>query len=616
MKKLTGDEMRILLIHSDYINYKTKSKTKIAEDIADEKKSMHFENSLVVFTAVEKKDEDDPQTVVENAAKEIKEVFNQVKAENIVIYPYAHLSSSLSAPDLAKKILKGMKDILVSEGLKVERVPFGWYKSFEISCKGHPLSELSRNIVAEKTAVDKTEEEPSKFHILSNGKLHDPDTFIYQSSDLEKLVAYELGNLESTGEEPPHVKIMREKDLADYEPSADVGHLRWYPKGRLIRDLLADYVYNLVTERGAMPVETPIMYDLGDEAIRVHAEKFGERQYRMETKSKNLMLRYACCFGAFRILSDTFLTWKNLPLAIYELSTYSFRLEKRGEVVGLKRLRGFTMPDMHTICTDVKQAMQEFDSQINMCAQTGEDLEINYETIMRVTADFLEENREWVFESAKKVGKPVLLEILPKRKHYWISKMDFAAIDYLGRPIENPTIQIDVESGERFGINYINSKEEEETPIIIHCSPTGSIERVIGALLENSAIKSKTKPPMLPVWLSPTQVRILPIAERHLDFALNLADELREEQIRVDVDDRQETVGKKIRNSAGEWVPYVIVVGDKELETEKIMVNIRESNEKLLMDKNDLINRIQKDTKGMPFRKLPLPVKLSGRVQF
>jgi threonyl-tRNA synthetase len=194
--------------------------------------------------------------------------------------------------------------------------------------------------------------------------------------------------------------------------------------------------------------------------------------------------------------------------------------------------------------------------------------------------------------------------------------MDFAAIDYLGRPIENPTIQIDVESGERFEINYINSKEEEETPIIIHCSPTGSIERVIGALLENSAIQKEVKPPMLPVWLSPTQIRILPIAERHLDFALNLAEELRSEQIRADVDDRQETVGKKIRNSAEEWVPYVIVVGDKELESEQIMVNIRETKEKLLMDKEGLITRFKNETKGMPFRKLPLPVKLSRRVQF
>ena len=91
---------------------------------------------------------------------------------------------------------------------------------------------------------------------------------------------YEIGKMESTGEEPPHVRLMREKSLADYEPSADIGHLRWYPKGRLIRDLLSDYVYNLVTEYGAMPIETPIMYDLADDAIRTHAEKFGERQYQ------------------------------------------------------------------------------------------------------------------------------------------------------------------------------------------------------------------------------------------------------------------------------------------------------------------------------------------------
>ena len=225
----------------------------------------------------------------------------------------------------------------------------------------------------------------------------------------------------------------------------------------------------------------------------------------MGTKNKELMLRYACCFGAFRILSDAFLTWKNLPIGIYELSTYSFRLEKKGEVVGLKRLRGFTMPNLHTVCADINQSMVEFDNQIEMCKQTGVDLSVNYEVIMRATKDFFEENKEWVYSAADKIGKPVLLEILPERKHYWIAKMDFAAIDYLGRPIENPTIQIDVESGERFGITYINQKEEDVNPIIIHCSPTGSIERVICSLLEKTAI-SDGLPPMLPVWLAPTQV--------------------------------------------------------------------------------------------------------------
>jgi len=365
-----------------------------------------------------------------------------------------------------------------------------------------------------------------------------------------------------------------------------------------------------------MPVETPIMYDLADEAIRTHADKFGERQYRMGTKKKELMLRFACCFGAFRVLSDSFLTWKNLPARIYELSTYSFRMEKRGEVVGLKRLRGFTMPDLHTVCRDLDQSLVEFDRQIDLCMQTGVDLNVNYEVIFRATQDFYDQYKEWMHASAEKIGKPVLLEILPERKHYWISKMDFAAIDYLGRPIENPTIQIDVESGERFDITFRDENEEEDFPIIIHCSPTGSIERVIGSLLEKTAIEMEEKPPMFPVWLSPTQVRILPIAERHMDYALGLAQELKNQNVRVDVDDRPETVGKKIRNAATDWVPYVAVIGDNELESEELTINIRETQEKQAMTIEDLVRLVKEETNDMPFRALPLPLKLSERINF
>ena len=266
--------MRILLIHSDYLKYKTKSKTRIAEKIPEDKKQGEYDNALVVFTAVEKEDEKNPDIIVQNAINEIKDVFGKVGAEIVAVYPYAHLSSSLSSPDMAKQILTNMETGLANLGVNVKRVPFGWYKSFEVACKGHPLSELSRTITDEKpeeaSEESKEESEPvkSEFYMLSDGKLLDISDYNFENNDLKKLVDYELGRGESTGEEPPHVKIMREKHLADYEPSADVGHLRWYPKGRLIRDLLADYVYNLVTERAAMPVETPIMYDLADDAIR------------------------------------------------------------------------------------------------------------------------------------------------------------------------------------------------------------------------------------------------------------------------------------------------------------------------------------------------------------
>lgn len=607
--------MRILLIHSDYLNYNVKNKTPVAEEIEDAKKQGAFDESLVVFTAVEKDDENNPQGIVKNLVKEVIKTNDQVKAENIVLYPYAHLSSSLSSPKVAVQVLKDAEEALIGEGLNVKRVPFGWYKAFEISCKGHPLSELSRTITAEEEDEEEVEKKPSSWSILDGDKLIDIDDFKFENDQLEKLVSYELGTGASDAGEPPHVKLMREKELCDYESASDVGNLKWFPKGRLVRDLLADYVYNLVVDQGAMPIETPIFYDLDNEAINVHAAKFGERQYRTDTK-KNLMLRFACCFGAFRVMADPFITWKNLPAKLYELSTYSFRFEKKGEVVGLKRLRAFTMPDFHSFCADMGSTLEEFSKQTDMCIQTGLDLDVNYEIIFRATKDFYDENKDWMYSIGKKIGKPVLLEILPERKHYWSCKIDFAAIDYLGRPIENPTVQIDVESGKRFDITYLGEDGKEHYPTILHCSPTGSIERVICSLLEKTAIEIDKKAPMLPTWLSPIEVRIITVGEDHKDFANELYDKINAENIRVDVDDRDESVGKKIRNAATEWIPYIFVVGDNEKESGVFSVTVRETGEKVDMTVDELIKEVLDKTKGMPYRGLPLPKDISTRINF
>ena len=607
--------MRILLIHSDYLNYNVKNKTPVAEEIEDAKKQGAFDESLVVFTAVEKDDENNPQGIVKNLVKEVIKTNDQVKAENIVLYPYAHLSSSLSSPKVAVQVLKDAEEALDAEGLNVKRVPFGWYKAFEISCKGHPLSELSRTITAEEEDEEVVEKKPSSWSILDGDKIIDIDDFKFENDQLEKLVSYELGTGASDAGEPPHVKLMREKELCDYESASDVGNLKWFPKGRLVRDLLADYVYNLVVDQGAMPIETPIFYDLDNEAINVHAAKFGERQYRTDTK-KNLMLRFACCFGAFRVMADPFITWKNLPAKLYELSTYSFRFEKKGEVVGLKRLRAFTMPDFHSFCADMESTLEEFSKQTDMCIQTGVDLDVNYEIIFRATKDFYDENKEWMYSIGKKIGKPVLLEILPERKHYWSCKIDFAAIDYLGRPIENPTVQIDVESGKRFDITYLGEDGKEHYPTILHCSPTGSIERVICSLLEKTAIELDEKAPMLPTWLSPIEVRIITVGEDHKDFANELYDKINAENIRVDVDDRDESVGKKIRNAATEWIPYIFVVGDNEKESGVFSVTVRETGEKVDMTVDELIKEVLDKTKGMPYRGLPLPKDISTRINF
>lgn len=608
--------MRLLLIHSDFIEYEAKKRTGMAEDTDLLKDSA--EEALAVFCAVEAVDEDDLPGVVEQALTEIGLVADKLSVENIVIYPYAHLSSDLSRPDAAVWALKAMESGLRDSGFFVKRAPFGWYKSFKLSCKGHPLSELSKTILPSEEGKKKEKKVVTHefFVLTSDGKKYEVKDFL-DDSPFGCLLKKELGAPAAGGEEPIHVELMRAKELVDYEPVSDVGHLRWMPKGKLVRDLIADYVLGLVLPYGATPVETPVMYDLADTAIFEHADKFGERQYRFKSGNRNMMLRFAACFGMFSIMRDMHISPNSLPLKMYELSTYSFRHEQKGEVIGLKRLRAFTMPDMHSLCSDMPEALTCFEEQLTMGWKTGKDFGTHLVGVFRCTREFWDEYADWVKKIVARSNVPMLIEILSDRIHYWVAKVDLAAIDGQGRPIENPTVQIDVESSQRFDIKYYRDGEEIYPPIL-HCSPTGSVERVICAMLENTANQEVAR---LPIWLSPIQVRIIPVAERHLAAADAVASRLREAQIRADLDDRDESVGKKVRDAGMEWVPYVVVIGDTEKDSGTLTVTVRARSKpnkphKETMTEDVLVDEIQGETAGMPFRPLYTPAKLSKKARY
>jgi threonyl-tRNA synthetase len=536
-----------------------------------------------------------------------------------MVYPYAHLSSDLSNPKAAVEALTAIEEICSrKEGMTVKRAPFGWYKSFTLSCKGHPLSELSRTITPEDTKEKAEKKQVTHtFFVLTPEGAREDATKYADDTPFGQLVKKETGiAAEATGDSV-HCELMRAKELVDYEPLSDVGNHRWMPRGKIVRDLLSDYVLGLVLDYGGMPVETPVMYDLDNPAINEHAGKFGERQYRFKSGNRNMMLRFAACFGMFSIMHDMHISPNTLPMKMYELSTYSFRHEQKGECIGLKRLRAFTMPDMHSLCLDMDQTLSCFEEQMMIGWQTGRDLETPLAGIFRCTEAFYEEHEEWVKGLVKTSGVPMLIEVLSDRVHYWVAKVDLAAIDGQGRPIENPTVQIDVESSERFDIKYFTDEGEVHPPII-HCSPTGSIERVICALLEKTATQDV---PMLPVWLSPTQARVVPVAERHIAYAKEVCDLLTKAGIRCDVDDREESVGKKVREAGMDWVPYVAVVGDSEAESGKLTVTIRKDSQpkkpcKEEMTPEALAEKISAVTAGMPARKLYTPKMLSMKPRF
>lgn len=622
--------MQLLLIHSDYIEFEAKRPTKMAEEIEESAKKGRLEEALCAFVAVEKFDEDDPEAVIAEGAKQISDVAGQVHANRIMLYPYAHLSPNLSTPATAVKILKGMQETLSqNESYEVMRAPFGWYKSFNLSCKGHPLSELSRSIkLGEGEVVSEALKSEAKavsyWKIMdTSGELVDVDVFNFEGHEnLQKFANYEISKARAVDKVPPHVDLMRRLELVDYEPGSDPGNMRYYPKGRLVKSLLENYVLDKASEMGAMEVETPIMYDMEHPTLKKYLDRFPARQYQIEAEKKRLFLRFAACFGQFLMGHDMTISYRSLPLKMFEITRYSFRREQRGELVGIRRLRAFTMPDMHTMAKDMKQAMEAFREQyqasISVLKDVGLDLS-DYEVAIRFTKDFYAENKEFIEGLVDIVEKPVLIEMWDERFFYFVLKFEFNFVDTLDKASALSTVQIDVENAERYDIAYVDEDGEKRRPILLHCSPSGAIERDMYALLEKAAREAEEgKLPMLKTWLSPTQVRIIPVAERHQARAMEIAKEL---GFRVDVDDRDETVGKKIRDAGREWVPYVAVIGDEEMASGQLTVTVRADSTpkaaaKARMSVEELRKRILAETSGMPWRRLPLPVKLSERPKF
>ena len=623
--------MRILLIHSDYLEYEVKDKAlKKPEEISENQKKGRLDEVLAVFMSVEKVDEQNPEEIVKKAVKEIEEVVSQVKTNNIFVYPFAHLSSELGSPDVALRILKEIENELKNKGYNVRRAPFGYYKAFKLSCKGHPLAELSRTIVpgeAKKEeevpeALKKEEELVSYWYILTpEGELVEVDKFDFSGyENLKKFANYEINKSRIVTEEPPHVKIMLEQELVDYEEGSDPGNLRYYPKGRLIKSLLENYVTEKVIEYGAMEVETPIMYDFEHPALEKYLNRFPARQYVVKSGGKRFFLRFAACFGQFLIKKDATISYRHLPLRMYELTRYSFRREKRGELSGLRRLRAFTMPDMHTVAKNLQQAMEEFKKQYKLSMEVLKGVGLtpeDYEVAIRFTEDFWNENKDFIVDLTRIIGKPVLIEMWKQRFFYFILKFEFNFVDNLDKAAALSTVQIDVENSQRFGITYYDEEGQEKYPLLLHCSPSGAIERVMYAILEKQAkLMKKGKKPMYPLWLSPIQVRVIPVSEKYLDYALYIAGKLEGAKIRADVDDRNERLNKKIREAEKEWIPYIIVVGENEKRMGVITVRKREDNKQYEIHVEDLIKEIRQKTEGFPYKPRPLPPLVSMRPKF
>jgi len=611
--------MRILQLHCDNISYEaTKKEIQSAEDI--DPKPVSIDEVVVCFIAVEK---DDTDVVAKDGISQIKESMKKIGCSKLLLYPYAHLSSDLSAPSTALSLLKLMES--ECSELEVSRAPFGWTKSYNVKVKGHPLAESSKVITASdkreqtSTALESESKIKSYWYILSpDGIMVEFDKFNFSKhKKLEVLAKYESDKKRNVDEPPPHVALMKKLSIADYEPASDHGNMRYFPNGRLIKGLLEQYVTNKVKDYGGYEVETPIMYDSHHPSMESYFNRFPARQYNIDADGKKLFLRFAACFGQFLMAHDFQMSYKNLPYRLYELTRYSFRREQSGELVGLRRLRAFTMPDCHAFCKDIPQAIDEFRKRFDLSREVLSNVGIehdDYEMAIRFTEEFYNENKTLILDMVKKLGKPVLVEMWKERFFYFVLKWEFNYVDNLGKASALSTDQIDVENGERYGIEFVDENNSTVNPIILHNSPSGAIERVIYALLEKCAKDAKEgRKPMFPLWLAPTQVRIIPLKDEFLEFSQKLSDNLTEQNIRVDIDDRNESIGKRIRESEKEWIRYVLVIGEKEVGSENLSVRDRAQSDVKEISFDNFIEEIATQNEGKPYSTLNLPPLLSKR---
>ena len=583
--------------------------------------------------------------------RKIKElILNQsmYNIDKVLVYPWAHLSKFLSSDSKAMEVCPKIAEILESKGIEARFSPFGWYKSFKISCLGHELAEMHRDV---KLFIQPNEHVANtEFKVITpEGKELDIEfdkdnnykkVIGFQNNDFDLFLKSELGSRRvDKGEEPVHIKIMKEFELVDFEPNSDFGNLRWYTKGMIMKNLIKQYLENSLIDFGAILIDTPIMYTVKNHKLTAQTARFPARTYWVESGKNRFLLRFAGDFLQFDMFSGMNLKPQYFPLRVYEWEQYDFRREQEGELTGLRRLRGFVMPDFHTLCKDLDSSIEEFKKQYKLDKTLMEDLGLKSFIIFRTTQNFYKENKDWIVDLVKAENQPAFIELWEDRYYYFVLKFERAVLSAQDKSATLATIQIDVESSleyieqegkkrQKYDISFVDTDGVKKHPIILHNAPAGGLERILWGLIETAEREKNENVPGFKTWLSPIQVRILPVGMDQYKYAEEISDKINKKGYRADFDDRDEKLGKKIRKSELDWIPYTIIIGKKEQDNQTISIRKRLIGEKFGDKKStskqindiklgELFKMLEEETKEYPMYKLPIPFrKFSTKIYF
>jgi threonyl-tRNA synthetase len=572
--------MRILTLHCDYIKFKPLKKAigKPEELSEERKKEINVKDPLVVLTAVE---EGDNEEVVKQLCDAVTKTAEEVKATSVVLYPYAHLSSNLSKPDVALAYLTQAESIL-SKKFSVVRAPFGYYKEFELKVKGHPMSELSKEFRA--TGSQPAVPVKAKSSKLSNDEVYDPIKLLHALGST-KLDTSKL-------EENDHRIIGQKLNLFMFNETAP-GMPYWLPAGLIVYNELLNFWRIEHAKEGYQETATPLMNKSELYKISGHWEHYKQNMFIAETdEDEKYCLKPMNCPNAMIIFKSRQRSYKDLPLRFSDADRLH-RFERSGTLNGLFRVRGFQQDDSHNFITE-DMIETEYKNIFRICEKFYSLFGMDYAFRLgtRPKEGFLGDIASW--DKAESILKNILkssgkkFAIAEGDGAFYGPKIDILMKDSMGREWQTGTIQLDFQLPKRFELVYTDKEGKEKTPIVVHRVIYGSLERFIGVLLEHLN-------GTLPLWLSPVQVKVLSFTDRNNKAVEKLVAELKEAipAIRVEADIRDTTVNDKIRDSSMMKVPFSIVLGDKEEENKTLAVRTRDNKVKYGVKLEDFVKELK-----------------------
>lgn len=399
-----------------------------------------------------------------------------------------------------------------------------------------------------------------------------------------------------------HRKLGRELGIFLISPEVGSGLPLWLPKGAILRDTLETFLKKEQLKRGYLPVVTPHIGKLDLYKTSGHWYKYQESMFHpIQVEDEEYMLKPMNCPHHIQIYKSETRSYRDLPLRLAEFGTV-YRYEQSGELGGLTRVRGFTVDDSHIFVTP-DQLEDEFKNVVELVLYVFERLGLE-EYHARVglrdpksdkyvgSDEAWEQAQQAILQAVQHMG--IQYTVAEGEAAFYGPKLDFLAKDCLGRMWQLGTVQVDYTLPERFDLEYIGPDGQPHRPVMIHRAPFGSLERLIGILIEHYA-------GAFPLWLAPVQVIVLPIADRHVPYAQQIRQRLEEEGFRVEVDARNEKTGFKVREAELQKIPYMLVVGDRDMTNQTVSVRKRSAGDQGAMTLDAFIARLREEMGGKAY---------------